>query len=258
MNELSISSLQPKIANPYNIDDQRGVWYGVEEAERDFNNLQKNNPNHDWKFQYPEIDYLRWWRYLGMGFPYSIWWPQYSYEDRKRWWTIDLEDHGTVIVDEVDHDIVMNGKRYSMVHLSNGRRILVDWRGKKDYPFSPCSFTKLSGERGLVDIWSDDIYLSQGAQEPDKYNRHGWNARFYDGTFGMVNETGRKEVEVPLHLGPKIVNRILWITKIYPDQSMRNWTFEALVGDGTGVPILVARVRTNSLKFIQALSDVQT
>ena len=258
MNTSPIFTFQAEIANPYNINNQRAVWYGEEEAQRAFEDLQRNNPDHEWKFQHPEIDYLRWWRYLGMWFPYSMRWPQYSEEDRKRRWSIDLEKYGTLKVDEVDHDIVMNGKRYSIVNLSNGERVLVDWRGKKDYPFSPYSFQKLSGAKDFVDIWSDDIYLPESAQEPDTYNRHGWNARFYDGTFGMVNETGREEIEVPLRSGPRNVNRILSITKIHPEQSKKNWTFEALVGDGSGIPTLVARVSIDSLKFVQALSEIQS
>ena len=248
-NILSISDIYQTIENPYDISGERCVGYGNEEYREE----KRSNP----EIKKPDIDYLNGGRYLYPGFPYNLWNNPYEEKDMMWGWFVKLTSWEQIGVVNTSHFITMNGKRYRIVNLENGTRVLLDgmmYQEGRTWDRENCSwlFQKLSGKAELVDIWSDDFWVWKDHESKNWFYIKWWNAKFGDGTFGIVNETGHREILMPLRSWPRNIDRILWVTKIQRDEK----ELEGLIWDETGVPMWIAKIQIDTLKFIQLLQEL--
>ena len=251
MNSLSIADIVPEIQNPYNILWEKYVGYGEEEYNKD----RWSNP----ELQKPDIDYLKGGRYLAPGFPYNIGGNSFEQKDMEWGGVVELDNWEKLAVLNTNHFLVLNGKRYRIANLENGTRILLDgsmyqekWRTWERHN-STWSFKRLSWEKSELDIWSDESWVWKDVKGQNWYHMHWWNAKFYNGAFGIVEESGHEEILVPLLSWPKNIDRILWITKIYGEER----GIEALIWSGNGIPVGIAKVQRDTLKFIQFLTELR-
>lgn len=234
------------IQNPLEIPNTelRIVWYGDSIAA-----YQK----HRWAWGRredfdPMIDYLTGWVYEKSVLRL----------DSARLTPWDLTQRGYIPIGKndwlvkirgTDHLRELDGRLYRVMSVHGGKKALISNERDENWHLtnSIVQIDRLSDKKSALYIWSDSFQIG---------SRPAYNAKFPDGTFGLVHAVGKhKELDIILKNGPKEIEKILWVARI-PWAELPN-VLEVLVWDDTRLPKAIVQIQRSTLEFIRHIADIR-